>query len=770
MGGGGHLVLKGRIAAALIGLSCLVSAWLATTNVVLALPPGRHYEMVSEPYKAGYGVGVIEAATPVSDGWANGVAYTSIGSFAGAPSNSIGKGSGGAYIAMREPSEWVTHPAMLPASLAPYIAPAIADYSSTFEQELFYGQRGANAGVGQFESAEAEFLMHPVTATDFLSNFTVAGQVIDIKPSNTLNYSGASPDFSHVVFEVPVRGMPLTEEAEGTTMEHSQYDLMAHGAGEQTLRLIGVDNAEKPQSIAPNCNVFLGSVLESGTNQTAFHAVSSSGEEIFFHTCAGPSSASQQLFVRLNGERTLEVSRPLNPCVGEENKIPAEVPCEGATTRPSASFVGASEDGSRVFFTTTAHLVGEYEGSTADLYMATIGCSKVEPECDAAHREITGLQRIGSAATPGESTDVQGVVSVSPDGSHIYFVAGGVLGGTGPDGAAPLVGADNLYVYDASSQSIAFIGDLCSRDLRSGEVSDAQCPANLDSPHGIRQFVNDDELWANSDPEAQVTHNGAFMIFSSYAQLTGDDNDNARDVYRYDASSEALERVSIAEAGYESNGNGQDAAGGDNADASFPSFPAVTEGRIVAEAELGTRAIAEDGERIVFSTAEPLSAAAANGLLNAYEWNKGAVSLVSSGTDAQPVGQSERLMITPSGEDIFFITVQKLLKQDTDEVLDVYDARTGPDLPPPPEPVEQYCEEEACQGPLSIPAPALAPLGTAVQTAGENRSTQDKGKVSSKKKAHKHKHKAHKRKHKHKQGRHRKRSRHAAKSTREGRR
>jgi hypothetical protein len=58
---------------------------------------------------------------------------------------------------------------------------------------------------------------------------------------------------------------------------------------------------------------------------------------------------------------------------------------------------------------------------------------------------------------------------------------------------------------------------------------------------------------------------------------------------------------------------------------------------------------------------------------------------------------------TPSGEDAFFITRERLLPPDQDERLDLYDARAGggiKEIPTPP------CGGEPCRVP-STPAPAL---------------------------------------------------------------
>ena len=60
-----------------------------------------------------------------------------------------------------------------------------------------------------------------------------------------------------------------------------------------------------------------------------------------------------------------------------------------------------------------------------------------------------------------------------------------------------------------------------------------------------------------------------------------------------------------------------------------------------------------------------------------YEWHEqpggeGSVSLISGGSAEAPV---EDVVISPSGEDVFFTTTQGLVPQDTDGAPDVYDAR-----------------------------------------------------------------------------------------------
>jgi hypothetical protein len=415
------------------------------------------------------------------------------------------------------------------------------------------------------------------------------------------------------------------------------------------------------------------------------------------------------------------------------------VPCPGAAGRASADFKGASEDGSRVFFTTDAPLASEDQDANNDLYMARIGCPAGEPRCEPGQRQVTELVQVSHDANVGQAAEVQSVVRVAPDGSRVYFVARGVLGeGAGAQDAAPVQGADNLYVWEPDREhegrfKTAFVADLCSGPARSGEASDPHCPDTLE-PEAAGGGRNDTGLMG-AHGEAQSPSDGRFLVFATYARLITRgpqaDSDTAKDVYRYDAETEALDRVSIGEAGSDANGNNS------AFDATIAEGGLLgTVGSVTNQHEMGTRAVSEDGSRIVFSTAEPLSPAAVNGLVDIYEWHKepgwseGEVSLISSGSaqtnDLHPV-------ITPSGRDVFFTTSQGLVPQDTESDLDVYDARLGGGFPPSP--VErQQCSSDACQGPLSAPAPLLVP-GSVSQAPGGNRASPAPTKTAVKPKA-----------------------------------
>jgi hypothetical protein len=713
---------KASTKARVYGLMVLgvLSVAVLTAAPALALPEGRVYEMVSPPYKAGYDTSHIDAAAPNGES----VAFASGGVFAGSDAPQVESD----YLARRGGSGWVTAPLDAPASLAP--ASKVEDISSTLETVLSVVQVAPNVGEIR-QSNENEYLMHRTGLPDSAANWEVAGGLVieAIRPpGSTINLItsevGGSANLCHLL--VQPSGLPLTPEG-SETIERQVYQLSACD-GEPGLRLLGLDNQGK--ALAPGC-ALPGAEGSASGREGAFNAISADGSETFFNaaTASGGKTTCQatdgvQVFVRLGGSRTVEVSRPLDVSKpfggcgdgGAGGETPGEVPCPGASARPSAEFDGASEDGSRVFFTTTAPLTGGGGEAGKDLYMASIGCVG-EGVCEASERQVTALVRVSAAADVGEAAEVQNVVRVAPGGSRVYFVARGVLvDAPNPAGISPVKGADNLYVYDAESHGLAFVADLCSDAAQSGVVEDARCPRDLSEGR------NDKALWSGN-AEAQSTSDGRFLVFSTYAQLVTRgreaDTDTARDVYRYDALTGALNRVSLGEAGFDANGNGVEPSLGAY-DASIQ--PGDVRGAKAHEThELSVRAISEDGSRIVFSSTEPLSPADHSGSENVYEWHQavsgeeGVVSLVSGGA-AETSAHSP--VITPSGNDVFFVTTQGLVPDDTDGQADVYDARLGGGFAPAPTAVAP-CAGDACQGSLTNPAPLLVP-GSVSQAPGGN--------------------------------------------------
>ena len=393
--------------------------------------------------------------------------------------------------------------------------------------------------------------------------------------------------------------------------------------------------------INPNCEVWLGSFYTG-----AFRAVSA--DEVFFEVCGA-------LYVRVNGSKTVQISG-------------------------SALFQGASSDGSKVFFTE--------------------GASLYEDEIQAGAVTAHALLAEG----------VQGVTRISEDGSHVYFVSGDALTSSenGLEQEA-VAGSENLYVYDTLTTETKFVAELCSGRETSGSVTGVrQCPGS----------GSDAQLWqANDTRPAQdsgclegvaTCEPGRYLVFDTYAQLIRSgpeaDTDTALDVYRYDALTGQIRRVSVGVEGHDHNGN-------NNAFDATIVAPTFGEGSLTAQYELRNRAISENGT-VVFTTEEPLSVDAVNGLQNVYTWHEAggesSAGMISSGSS---VTSDEEPVIDVSGRDVFFQTTAGLVPQDTDGLRDVYDARIEGGFPAAPVQAGG-CSGAACQGPPSVPV-LLAPPASA---------------------------------------------------------
>ena len=353
----------------------------------------------------------------------------------------------------------------------------------------------------------------------------------------------------------------------------------------------------------------------------------------------------------------------------------------------SALFQGASRDGSRVFFS---------EGG--DLY---------EDEIEAG--EVTAHVLVAEG--------VRGVTRISEDGSRVYFVSGEVLTSS-KNGLAQeaVAGADNMYVYDTLTKEMKFVAELCSGMGLSGSVSGVgECPgAGSDAQLWQREDERPAQASGCVEEGAGACEPGRYLAFDTYAQLISSgpeaDSDTAVDVYRYDALTGLIRRVSVGVEGYDHNGN----------DDAFPATivsPKFFVGSLKAQYELGDRAISERGT-VVFTTQGPLSLDAVNDLQNVYVWHEGggvgSVGMVSSGSS---VTSDENPVIDVSGGDVFFQTTAGLVPQDTDGLDDVYDARIDGGFPVA---LVQAggCTGAACQGPPSTPQLLAAPASATFSGLG----------------------------------------------------
>jgi hypothetical protein len=286
-----------------------------------------------------------------------------------------------------------------------------------------------------------------------------------------------------------------------------------------------------------------------------------------------------------------------------------------------------------------------------------------------------------------------GIAGQSSDLSRIYFVATAALPGTNEQHEEAAVGEPNLYLYEAGGVT-RFIATLASLDGAGGQDRLADwAPAP-----GFRT--------------AEASPDGRYLAFGSIAQLTGyvnvgpceqDPNHTefisvpCKEVFLYDAATGRLTCPSCNPTGESPLGN---------------STLRRIRGAETREWLPQPRYLTDQG-RLLFDSSDRLSARDTNGRVeDVYESEPagvgscglpaGCISLVSPGTSTV---DSNFLAMDESGANVFFTSRQRLVPADTDELLDVYDARIGGGFPGEAEGSVSQCRGEACQAPANPTVP-----------------------------------------------------------------
>ena len=470
---------------------------------------------------------------------------------------------------------------------------------------------------------------------------------------------GASSDLSHVVF--------------GTAGEISEW---ANGV----VMPVNVMN----DGVQPTASV--GAVPPRPGQEDVWHAVSSDGSRVYFSTPAseeepGPS----HLYLRVNAEQKQSEMK------GEECLEPA-LACTIEIGAGGARYWGASADGSKVFYT---------EGEDLYEYSLPLG-------------QVTGGQR--TAITTGG--EVQGVVQVSEEGSHVYFVADGALAaraskqqcraetGTEQTGAEPKqdnLGC-NLYLYHDGVTT--FIATLAAGDEPVWEYG-----TTGESGPAINAAV--------------VSPSGSYLAFLSEKSLTGYDNQPApganctREKDNFGGSHEnetgVCNELYLYDAG--SGGAGSLTCASCNPTGARPAGPASL-GPLAdshAFAQYRARNLLEDGT-LFFDSFDALVPHASDGRQNVYEYEGGVVHAISNVAG----GYESAFMDTggsqtdgeEDGANVFFASSDRLLPQDQSDNVVVWDARVDGGFPVTA--AAPSCDNaDSCKPPPSAQPPSFAPTGSA---------------------------------------------------------
>lgn len=737
------------------------------------LPECRAYEMVSPLYKQSHDAGtnfhgtVPIAVSPLGDT----VLWSSQGSFANPEGFFLNAGLASAYISQREGSGWATSSVFAPRRFVEsvFIPGDFGDHSLDLRSKaVSCGTKALEGAAGVFAQAlacasrgpEGTWTSTPLYARE---NNAVGG----IQPEG---YDGGSADLSRLFFALGIGAPLLPEDGNKLGETIGLYEISGVGTESPLLRLVNFENvkkgekahlvptfttggSERPPLIGSQKSVgrTVGGTEQLGETGTMYHAVSESGETVFFTgrskvtkvatvyariPCPSKEGASER-FAALQCEEEAEgrkVEGRLTVAVSDPSSDEGCAACKSGSTPQPAHYQGASADGSKVFFTTTQTLLNE--DSSSNLYEYDFKA----PEGD----RLVDLTPDSNEANVGlGEPEGGGVVRTSSDGSHVYFVAGGVLTGNekNPYGDEAKEGMQNLYGVDTNTGRIRFIAVLTD---------------GLELARG----------W-DFERHAQTTPDGRDLVFSTVpttelATVSGDTNNpSARAVFRYEFPEEEsapgrLTWISKAAPGTAAPNAGQDAwveqlQGAERgAFADFEDWSRAISGcpqglGVSKQEEELCPPGAHDGEDILFTTKEKLQADDVSNGLQLYLWHcpgrcedpakEGVVQMISDGQD--PLGVTQNNVTEPpaaatgsfgpsaaglsaSGSDIFFTTHTQLVGQDTDSLRDLYDARVEGGFPRPIAALP--CAGEPCQGSAGQPPPTeFAP--SSISAPGGNLTT-----------------------------------------------
>jgi hypothetical protein len=703
------------------------------------LPDCRAYELVTPAYKAGTVMTEILAIS--GDG--SRMIGSSLGTFASSKDDSLGVGTslvGAAYEFSRETgSDWSASSLAPPAS--EYVSGGLFGASVDLTSSLWELETRS-----QPEDVSDLYLEEPRGTFTEIGRATPSPTVVN-RDSGGPVYSvlGESADLSRVLFTTPSGfHWPLDGTAEGAATLY-EYVGTSPTVAEREARepqLVGVTGNADSSTLVSRCGTRLGSSTLAEGNGSMYNAISRGGGRVFFTAvgaddkiCDGGPPAeppADELFAR---EAPPSGSSPS----GETRTIAISCP-ETAAPCKDANFEGASLDGSKVFFTSTQKLVeGASEDNAPEDGAVSVkvpnepearGCAQTvpgQPGCNLYEDELSGSgpalkQKLILVSRGSPDPRVQGVTRISEDGSHIYFVSKSLLTGENSQGNAPTLNEDNLYVFE--------------RDERypEGHTSFIATLSPTDSPPGKGEGD-----WSRADHRpALISWNGRYLVFTSVADLTHEDiSGTARQVFEYDAAAERLVRASIGSYGYNNNGatplRGSTLAVGPAGGYTYAVQDSPTQTAGVLAPEAG-EAFFESPDALTTNALSDKLTPAGGFEPNIYEYQNGNIYLISDGQDVLSIFSNPSVQLLgsdASGANVFFMTSDSLVPQDTNTQQDVYDARIDGGFPAPRS--ASGCAGELCQGaPGGLPSLPSASSTVQAEAALPPASESVRGKVKPK--------------------------------------
>jgi hypothetical protein len=586
------------------------------------LPDGRQWELVSPPDKHGATIQSFDgdgAAIQASEGGGAFTYAVSSPTQANPPGN-VGPERVQVLSTRTASSGWLSRDIATPHN-EPTVEAQVGHASeyALFSSDLSFGMVEPVGETPLSSEASEQTPYRRDNASDSYQPLITAANASGAKFANQIELVSATPDLSHIVI---TSGVSLTTPLSGA-------GLYEWGGG--VVQPVGVLPDDEP---APD----LALLGNKGFSKDGIvrHAISNDGSRVVWE-----SQAEGHLYMRdMSREETVQLDV-------------VESGARGGVGVPV--FQTASSDGSKVFFTDSKRLtVGSKSGG--DLY-----------EFEVTSPGVAG--RLRDLNVGGVSGVVLGA---SEDGSYIYLVNGSVLNEAENDEKEKAVpGGNNLYVLhdNGVEWSTTFVTRLSN---------------------------NDENDWRESliGLTSRVSPDGRWLAFMSDRPLTRYDNHDAgseqldEEVFLYEAGSRHLVCASC-------NSSGARPAGMfDTGHVPLPlvDVPHVWDGRWLAGLIPGwtpnrlSHALYQsrylsNGGRLFFDSSDALVSRDINGTQDVYEYEPkgvggcghegGCVALISSGSSGE---ESAFLDASESGDDVFFLTAARLVSQDRDASLDVYDA------------------------------------------------------------------------------------------------
>jgi len=525
----------------------------------LALPDGRAFEMVSPPEKnsaelgaPGNTGGLVDPGFSVTPLQASvtgeAIAYPSFTSFGDAQSAPAAS----TYLSKRSATGWSTEN-ITPPDREGYTRDPFRGFSA----DLSFGaviQKEPVLAPGAVEGFENLYMRD--NGSGELLALTTETPLTPDPEHYCVSFAGASPNFDHVIFVATGALTPVAPEAPGVS-------LYEWSAGK--LRLVSVLPGGAPAQPAPQTSFgAVGTGQGNGCEMNGNivrNAISADGSHIFW-TYAPPGEATQ-LLARLDGTDTIQLDAlqggpgpsgegrfwaasddgskvfftdPNELTSGASNASsgggslgdlyeydfdaePGEEltdltvdPTPGTDPPAVRGVLGASEDGSYVYFAANGVLSGEEESSQGE---------KAEPGKPNLYvwHAGDGVRFIGTlSATDSRSwsgVPKEQVARATPDGRHLAFVS-----------AASLTGFDNVDQNNGEPVSEVYL-----YSAEGNELTCASC-----NPSGARPIGSSGlPAWATPYEQPRYLADGGERLFflSSDALALGDVN-GKQDVYEFE--------------------------------------------------------------------------------------------------------------------------------------------------------------------------------------------------------------------------------------------